>query len=88
MTMPMIVRMKMVSGSAVLRCSSRLYVAIGAPCNVCDRDDEGFGTIIRMNADGGIQVGMPFRQSQYRWEFFHGDARHQGGNHAVGCHGR
>jgi glucose/arabinose dehydrogenase len=30
----------------------KLYVAIGAPCNACDRDGEGFGTIIRMNADG------------------------------------
>ena len=30
----------------------KLYVAIGAPCNVCDRDREGFGQILRMNADG------------------------------------
>lgn len=30
----------------------RLYIAIGAPCNICDRSDEGFGTIIRMNPDG------------------------------------
>lgn len=30
----------------------RLYVAIGAPCNICDRSDEGFATIIRMNPDG------------------------------------
>jgi glucose/arabinose dehydrogenase len=30
----------------------RLYVAIGAPCNICNRDDEGFGQIWRMNADG------------------------------------
>jgi glucose/arabinose dehydrogenase len=30
----------------------KLYVAIGAPCNVCDRDADGFGTIIRMNPDG------------------------------------
>jgi len=28
----------------------KLYVTIGAPCNVCERD--GFGEIIRMNADG------------------------------------
>lgn len=28
----------------------KLYVAIGAPCNVCDRD--GFGNISRMNPDG------------------------------------
>ena len=30
----------------------KLYVAVGAPCNVCDRDAEGFGQIIRMNPDG------------------------------------
>lgn len=28
----------------------KLYISIGAPCNVCD--EEGFGNIIRMNADG------------------------------------
>ena len=28
----------------------KLYVAIGAPCNICD--EPGFATIIRMNADG------------------------------------
>lgn len=27
----------------------KLYMSIGAPCNVCDR--EGFGTIVRMNSD-------------------------------------
>ncbi len=30
----------------------KLYVGIGAPCNVCDRDKEGFATIMRMNPDG------------------------------------
>ncbi len=30
----------------------KLYVAIGAPCNVCDRDAEGFAQIWRMNPDG------------------------------------
>jgi glucose/arabinose dehydrogenase len=30
--------------------SGKLYVSIGAPCNVCDR--EGFGVIQRMNPDG------------------------------------
>ena len=29
---------------------NKLYVSIGAPCNICDRD--GFGNISRMNADG------------------------------------
>jgi glucose/arabinose dehydrogenase len=28
----------------------KLYVPIGAPCNICDED--GFATILRMNADG------------------------------------
>jgi len=31
----------------------KLYIAIGAPCNVCDRD--GFANISRMNADGSEQ---------------------------------
>ena len=30
----------------------KLYISIGAPCNICDRDDEGFGQIVRMNGDG------------------------------------
>lgn len=30
----------------------KLYVSIGAPCNVCDRDKEGFAQIWRMNSDG------------------------------------
>jgi len=30
-----------------------LYMSIGAPCNVCDRD--GFGNIVRMRSDGGDQ---------------------------------
>ncbi len=31
----------------------KLYVPVGAPCNVCERsDDERFATILRMNSDG------------------------------------
>lgn len=30
----------------------KLYVPVGAPCNVCDRDSEDYATILRMNADG------------------------------------
>ncbi|NIL93444.1 MAG: sorbosone dehydrogenase family protein [Woeseiaceae bacterium] len=30
----------------------KLYIGIGAPCNICDRDDEGFAQIWRMNPDG------------------------------------
>ena len=30
----------------------KLYVGIGAPCNVCDRGAEGFAQIVRMNPDG------------------------------------
>jgi glucose/arabinose dehydrogenase len=33
----------------------KLYISIGAPCNVCDR--EGFGNISRINADGtGLEI--------------------------------
>jgi glucose/arabinose dehydrogenase len=31
---------------------SKLYVGVGAPCNICDRDAEGFAQIWRMNPDG------------------------------------
>jgi glucose/arabinose dehydrogenase len=30
----------------------KLYVPVGAPCNVCDRDRDGFAAILRMNPDG------------------------------------
>jgi len=38
----------------------KLYVAIGAPCNICDRADEGFANISRMNADGTEQEIVAF----------------------------
>jgi len=46
----------------------KLYVAIGAPCNICDRGDEGYAQIVRMSADGsqretyvsGIRNSMGF----------------------------
>jgi glucose/arabinose dehydrogenase len=31
---------------------NKLYVSIGGPCNVCDRDKDGFAQIWRMNPDG------------------------------------
>ena len=35
----------------------KLYVPVGAPCNICDRTDEDmrFGSITRMNPDGSAQ---------------------------------
>lgn len=30
----------------------KLYVAVGSPCNVCERSADGFGVILRMNLDG------------------------------------
>lgn len=30
----------------------KLYVSIGAPCNVCDKGSVGYGQILRMNPDG------------------------------------
>ncbi len=30
----------------------KLYVPVGAPCNICEPEDEIFGTITRMNPDG------------------------------------
>jgi glucose/arabinose dehydrogenase len=32
-----------------------LYVAIGVPCNVCDRDADDFATIVRMRPDGSAR---------------------------------
>lgn len=34
-----------------------LYVPVGAPCDVCESEDERFGSIMRMEADGnGLEV--------------------------------
>jgi len=30
----------------------KLYVPVGAPCNLCDEEDKRFASIMRMNADG------------------------------------
>ncbi len=30
----------------------KLYIPVGAPCNICDRADEGYANITRMNPDG------------------------------------
>lgn len=35
----------------------KLYVPVGAPCNVCAREDQRYATIMRMNPDGtGLEV--------------------------------
>ena len=35
----------------------KLYVPVGAPCNICESDDERFASITRMNQDGtGVEV--------------------------------
>lgn len=34
-----------------------LYVPVGAPCNICERDDERYASIMRMKSDGsGLEV--------------------------------
>ena len=35
----------------------KLYVPVGAPCNVCERPDP-FATILRMNADGSERESL------------------------------
>lgn len=30
----------------------KLYVPVGVPCNVCGREDDGYGTIMRLDPDG------------------------------------
>ncbi|HYQ86582.1 MAG TPA: PQQ-dependent sugar dehydrogenase [Bacteroidota bacterium] len=35
----------------------KLYVPVGMPCNVCERQDQRYGSIMRMNLDGtGLEV--------------------------------
>ena len=35
----------------------KLYVPVGAPCNICEREDERYASITRMNSDGrGVEV--------------------------------
>ncbi len=35
----------------------KLYVPVGMPCNICEREDQRYGTIMRMNADGtGLEI--------------------------------
>lgn len=35
----------------------KLYIPVGAPCNICESDDERFATIMRMNPDGtGLEI--------------------------------
>src|SRR5690606_15812285 len=35
----------------------KLYVPVGAPCNICDREEEIFASITRINPDGtGLEV--------------------------------
>lgn len=35
----------------------KLYVPVGAPCNICESEDEVFNSITRMNADGtGMEI--------------------------------
>lgn len=41
----------------------KLYVPVGAPCNICESEDDIFGTITRLNADG---TGMEIVQSGVR----------------------
>ncbi|MBI5605669.1 MAG: sorbosone dehydrogenase family protein [Deltaproteobacteria bacterium] len=35
----------------------RLYVPVGAPCNICERDDPRYASIMRLNPDGsGLEI--------------------------------
>jgi glucose/arabinose dehydrogenase len=35
----------------------KLYIPVGAPCNVCEKSDERYSTIMRMNSDGrGLEI--------------------------------
>jgi glucose/arabinose dehydrogenase len=35
----------------------KLYIPVGAPCNICEKSDERYSTIMRMNPDGsGLEI--------------------------------
>jgi len=38
----------------------KLYVPVGTPCNICEKEDKRFASIMRMNSDCS-------RRSQFRW---------------------
>ena len=44
----------------------KLYVPVGAPCNVCERPDP-FATVLRMNADGIGTRGLCTGHSKLSW---------------------
>ena len=67
----------------------KLYVPVGAPCNICDPDAQRFANIMRMNADGsaievyafGVRNSVGFDwQPQTRELWFTDNGRDQLGN--------
>ncbi len=45
---------------------NKLYVPVGAPCNICDRGDEGFAQLVRMIPTAA--VSRPWRVAfAIRW---------------------
>ena len=44
---------------------NKLYVPVGAPCNVCDEPD--FGVILRMNPDGSGTGSHCPRDAEFGW---------------------
>lgn len=72
---------------------NRLYVPIGAPCNICDRthEDERYGTITRLNSDGtgheifarGVRntVGFDWHPNTHELWFTDNGRDHMGDDH-------
>ena len=54
----------------------KLYVPVGAPCNVCESKDPRFATIMRMNADGtGLEIFARGVRNTGRFRLEPADAR-------------
>ena len=45
----------------------KLYVPVGAPCNVCEKDNSIYSSITRMNADGSEYGDLCKRSTEFGW---------------------
>ena len=68
---------------------NKLYYALGAPCNVCEKEDgeKRFGTILRMNADGSEEeiFADGVRNSKTKELWFTDNGRDWLGEDLPGC---
>jgi glucose/arabinose dehydrogenase len=72
----------------------KLYVAVGAPCNICDKGAQGYAQIIRMNPDGtgrepiakGVRNSVGFAWQPQSGKFWFTDnGRDEMGDNVPNC---